>query len=238
MKILIEALKKTESYCKEIPYFPTTLKYPEEHPDPEELLPFLLLLPLSSQNQTTTKALHLAAGFQMIHLSRRIHETIQPQTCPSNRTVVLEGDLLSSAAYKILEEEGSHQLLAEAAEIMAAASEAWFFQRDFKKKKETNEEHLLAFLTKDYGLLCRKAAEIGAKEAHWPIKQTKILCDLAESMAHIYSTINRHLPRSWAEDANQVREAAKALGFQKEVETMLDSFFALDSAFLIETLRN
>ena len=73
MKTLIESLEKTESYCQEIPYYPTSLKRPAPPPCSEEILPFLFLLPLAQKQTVTERSIRLAAGFQLIHLSRAIH---------------------------------------------------------------------------------------------------------------------------------------------------------------------
>lgn len=230
MKTLIESLEKTESYCQEIPYYPTSLKRPAPPPCSEEILPFLFLLPLAQKQTVTERSIRLAAGFQLIHLSRAIHETIQPQTCPENRAIVLEGDLLSSLAYKIMIEEDPEQL-ADAANIMAQSSEAWFLYRDFRKKRNYKDEDYWKFLQKDYGLLCRRAAKAGAKEAQWTEEKTEIFCDMAEHLAYIYSIVKRNLPLNLGEEIALVRKKAEELQTLEEIESMLSSLSAVDSSF-------
>lgn len=230
MKILIEALEKTESYCKMLPYYPASLQRPAAPPCSEELLPFIFLLPLAQQQMITERTIRLAAGFQLIHLSRAVHETIQPQTCKKNRAVVLEGDLLSAHAYQIMIEEDSEQL-ADAADIMAQASEAWFLYRDFRRKKSRKKEDYQNFLQKDYGLLCRRAAEAGAQEAQWDNHKAETFCDLAEHLAYIYSIIKRNLPLHLGDETALVLEKAKLLQLTEEIESLLSSLSAADSSF-------
>lgn len=222
MELLKKALKQTESFCREIPYFPAVLHsvFTEEHPHTEEFLPFLLLLPQYAKGEFTEKALRLAAAFQLIHLSRLVHKGIQAEDKPDNRAIVLEGDLLSAAAYQILVEHGSDQILEDTANIMAEASESWFLGRDFM---ETEQQYRQYFI-KNYGQLCRFAAEIGAEEANWPQNQINVFGDMAENIGYIYTILKGKLGKPWKEYAAKVKETAITLHMEEEIECMLTAF--------------
>ena len=111
------------------------------------------------------------------------------------------------------------------------SSEAWFLYRDFRKKRNYKDEDYWKFLQKDYGLLCRRAAKAGAKEAQWIEEKTEIFCDMAEHLAYIYSIVKRNLPLNLGEEIALVRKKAEELQTLEEIESMLSSLSAVDSSF-------
>ena len=139
--------------------------------------------------------------------------------------------MLSSLAYKIMIEEDPEQL-ADAANIMAQSSEAWFLYRDFRKKRNYKDEDYWKFSAKRlwtvYVAAQRKA---GAKEAQWTEEKTEIFCDMAEHLAYIYSIVKRNLPLNLGEEIALVRKKAEELQTLEEIESMLSSLSAVDSSF-------
>lgn len=194
------------------------------HPLERNILCYWVLLPGLQTGTVTEQTEKIAAAFFLINLNYRVHAEVGEDDVMADKINVLIGDLLLASSYGFLAENCEPGDLEDCAKIAIAMSESWFAWNQLPAFSRDDEELTLPLMEKEFGLIFRKAAELGCRLAAWPPERQTVYRDLVSRAAQLWWARKHHRALDRAPRYRDIAAAAATLGLSEEISWFLSHF--------------